>query len=47
MPKGDREILKADPEDGTTPIAKPKIETFFKLSLVPAYHSTININPHK
>ena len=26
MPKGDKEILKADPEDGTTPIANLLLE---------------------
>lgn len=28
MPKGDREKLKADPEDGTTPIAHLLLEAF-------------------
>ncbi|MFC2011189.1 replication protein [Chloroflexota bacterium] len=26
MPKGDRKILKADPEDGTTPVANLLLE---------------------
>ena len=33
MPKGDREILKADPEDGTTPIANLLLEALIVANL--------------
>ena len=33
MPKGDREIFKADPEDGTTPIANLLLEGLFLAKL--------------
>ena len=41
MPKGDREILKADPEDGTTPIANLLLEALSIVKLTTKERSVV------